>query len=138
VLIIGWILAKIVAAIIHRTLKAIKFDDLMAKVGMDKILGRIKPGLSLSKTLSKTVYWLMMLVFITAACDVWGLQMVTDGIGAFFEYLPTLLIALIIFIIGAYIADMIKNMVYTAADSIGVSGARPSPTSCTMCCSFLS
>lgn len=124
VLIIGWIIAKILAAVAHRTLKAVKFDDLMAKVGMDKILGRIKPGLSLARILSKTLYWLLMLVFITAACDVWGLQMVTDGIGAFFEYLPTLLIALIIFVIGAYIADLIKNMVYTAANSIGVSGSK--------------
>jgi small-conductance mechanosensitive channel len=65
-----------------------------------------------------------MLLFITSAANVLGWEMLTDGISAFMAYLPTLGISLIIFIIGVYIADLVKNMVYTAADSIGVSGAK--------------
>lgn len=124
VLFVGWIISKIAARFVLKTLIGIKFDTLVEKVQLDKMLNKIKPGLSASFVLSKVFYWLLMLLFITSAANVLGWQMLTDGISSFMAYLPTLGIALIIFVIGVYIADLIKNMVYTAADSIGVSGAK--------------
>ncbi|MFM1932738.1 MAG: hypothetical protein RL226_2041 [Bacteroidota bacterium] len=124
VLFVGWIISKIAARFVLKTLNGIKFDTLVEKVQLDKMLNKIKPGLSASFVLSKVFYWLLMLLFITSAANVLGWQMLTDGISSFMAYLPTLGIALIIFVIGVYIADLIKNMVYTAADSIGVSGAK--------------
>lgn len=124
VLIVGWIFAKIVKWIVRRTLKSIKFDAMLEKVGIDKMMAKIKPGLSGAKIIAGLLYWLIMLVFIMASCDVMGVTAVSNAMGAFFAYLPTLVIALVIFMLGAYICDLIKNMVYTAANSIGISGAK--------------
>ena len=124
VLLVGWILSKIIAGAILKSLKSIKFDAMMEKVNLDSLLNKIKPGLSASVVVSKLIYWILMLLFITSAANVLGWQMLTDGIASFMAYLPTLGIALIIFIIGVYIAELIKSMVYTAANSIGISGAK--------------
>lgn len=124
VLFVGWILSKIIAGAILKSLKSIKFDAMMEKVNLDSLLNKIKPGLSASVVVSKLIYWILMLLFITSAANVLGWQMLTDGIASFMAYLPTLGIALIIFIIGVYIAELIKSMVYTAANSIGISGAK--------------
>lgn len=124
VLLVGWVLSKIIASAILKSLKSIKFDNMMEKVNLDSLLNKIKPGLSASLVLSKVIYWILMLLFITSAANVLGWQMLTDGIASFMAYLPTLGIALIIFVIGIYIAELIKSMVYTAANSIGISGAK--------------
>jgi small-conductance mechanosensitive channel len=124
VIILGWIIAKVVKWVLHRALKSIKFDDLLEKVGVSRMLAKIKPDLSGAKIIAGLMYWLVMLVFIMASCDMIGVGAVSDAVGAFFSYLPTLLVALVIFILGAYIADLIRNMIYTAANSIGISGAK--------------
>jgi small-conductance mechanosensitive channel len=121
VIILGWIIAKVVKWVLHRALKSIKFDDLLEKVGVSRMLAKIKPDLSGAKIIAGLMYWLVMLVFIMASCDMIGVGAVSDAVGAFFSYLPTLLVALVIFILGAYIADLIRNMIYTAANSIAIS-----------------
>ncbi|MCB0762698.1 MAG: mechanosensitive ion channel [Flavobacteriales bacterium] len=120
---VGWLVAKIVAGIVHRALKAVNFDEIVKKVNLDKMLAKIKPDISSAQVLSRIVYWLIMLLVFTSTADFMGWDMVTAGISSFFAYLPTLLVAMILFIIGVYIADLVKNMVYTAANSIGISGA---------------
>jgi small-conductance mechanosensitive channel len=123
ILIVGWLLAKLVSAGLRRGLKAIKFDEILEKVQVDKLLSRIKPGLSPAKIVAKLVYWVLMLVVVTAIADVLGWTMVTEGIAEFFAYLPTLLVALVLFIVGIYIADLVRTMVHTACNTIGISGA---------------
>lgn len=124
ILLVGWIISKFISKALLKGLEIIKLDELLAKVGVDKLLGRIKQGLSPSAILSKMLYYLLMLLFVTSASEVLGWAMITEGIASFISYLPTLGIALIIFIIGVYIAELIQTMVYTAANSIGISGAR--------------
>ncbi|MCH2199497.1 MAG: mechanosensitive ion channel [Flavobacteriales bacterium] len=124
VLLVGWIISKLFAGLIHKGLKSIKFDTLIEKIGLDKMLSKLKKDLSGAYVLSRIFYWILMLLFITSAANVLGWQMLTDGIAAFMGYLPTLGISLIIFIIGVYVAELIKTMVYTAANSIGISGAK--------------
>jgi hypothetical protein len=124
VLLTGWLFSKLISKTIHRALIAIKFDELTEKIGVDKILSKIMPGLSAAFILSKVFYWMLMLMFFMSAANVLGWEMLTNGIAGFMGYLPTLGIALIIFVIGIFIADLIKNMIYTAANTIGVSGAK--------------
>ncbi len=124
ILIIGHLISKILKKVVLKTLETLRLDDGVKKINLDVMLNKIKPGLSASKMLSILVYWMVMLVFITAAANYIGMTMVTDAIGAFFAYLPTLFAAMLILIIGLYIADLAKNIVYTAANSIGISGAK--------------
>lgn len=121
---IGWIIAKILRKITKRGLEAIKLDDLVEKAGLQKMLNKIKHGLSAAKVLSGIVYGLIMLVVITVTANILGMTMVNDAIEGFFAYLPTLTVAIILFVIGVYIADLVKDIVYTAANTIGISGAK--------------
>ncbi len=124
ILLLGHIIAKIMKKVLKKALDAIKLDELIKKVNFDVMLNKIKPGLSAAMMVAKLFYWLIMLVFLTAAANYIGLTMVTEAIAAFFAYLPTLLAAIILLIIGLYIADLARNVVYTAANSIGISGAK--------------
>lgn len=124
ILLVGWIISKVVSKVVLKTLETIRLDDILSKVGFDKMLAKIKAGLSASKIFSKIVYYILMLLFVTSAAQVLGWDMITDGIASFIAYLPTLTVALVIFVLGVYVAELIKNMIYTAANSIGVSGSK--------------
>ncbi len=124
ILLVGWVISKLSARIVLKALEMIKLDDILNRIGLDKMLAKIKDGLSAAKILSKAMYYILMLLFVTSAAQVLGWDMITNGIASFISYLPTLSVALVIFIVGVYIAELIKNMIYTAANSIGVSGAK--------------
>lgn len=122
--IIGWIIAKIIRKIVQRGLRSIGLDAAVTKAGLDKMLNKIKPNLSAASVLGNVVYWLMMLMVITVTANILQVTMVNDAIAGFFGYLPTLTVAILMFIIGVYIADLVKEIVYTAANTIGLSGAK--------------
>ncbi len=124
ILIVGRIIAGIIRKVILKALQTIHFDEMLTKAKMDVMLNKIKPGLKASLIIGKMLFWIIMLTFITAAAEYIGLNMITDGIAAFFAYLPTLFCAILLIFIGLYIAEMVKNVVYSAANSIGVSGAK--------------
>ncbi|MFK7756720.1 MAG: hypothetical protein AB8B53_07295 [Flavobacteriales bacterium] len=124
IILIGFLIAKLLRKLLVKSLEKLNFDQLIEKVNLDKILNKIKPGLSITKVLGNILYWLVNLAFITAAANYMGLLMVSVAIAVFFAYIPTLLVAIIILIIGLYICDIVKNIIYTAANSIGISGAK--------------
>ena len=124
ILIVGRVIAGVFKTILSKALKTMRFDEMLSKVGMDILLNKIKVGLKASLIICKIVFWCIMLTFITAAADYIGFEMVTEGIAAFFAYLPTLFAAILFIFIGLYIAEIVKNVVYTAANSIGVSGSK--------------
>lgn len=124
ILLVGWLISKVVSKALLKGLEFVKLDAILEKIGVDKLLAKIKQGLSPSKILAKLLYYLLMLMFVTSASEVLGWTMVSNGISALIGYLPTLGVAIVIFVIGIYIAELIQSMVYTAANSIGISGAK--------------
>lgn len=124
VLIIGWIIAKIFARIVSKALRAVKFDVLIEKAGFNQVLHRIKPDLTGSAVVGRICYWIVFLVFFMAAANILGWSALNNGIHALMAYLPTLGVALLIFFIGVYAANLVRSAVHTAAQSIGISGAK--------------
>ncbi len=122
ILIIGWFIAKIVAGIVGKVLKAVKIDKLGDRLNDIDILKnfKIKP----SKVISKFVYYAILLMFVIAASDVLGFAVVSELIKDFISFLPKVLVAVLILGIGFIFADFIRKIVVTAAESLGVPSAR--------------
>ena len=72
-------------------------------------------------TFVKVFLWL---VFIIVASDIIGLTIISTEIANLLRYLPILLSALIIFMIGLFLAKMIKEMIFKVFDSIGMGGGK--------------
>jgi len=120
VFVIGWIVARIVR-------KAIK--TILSKVGIDKIgesIERIdivrKSGVSIkiSSFLSSIIYYFLMLIFVVAATDVLGMPAISQLMADLLNYVPNLIVAIIVMGIGLLIADFLKNIVQTTCKSVGI------------------
>lgn len=122
VLLVGWLLAKLLKSVILRTGKR-ALDPVAERSGLDAVLSKLG-GLSLTKLLAWLAYALVLLVFLTAAADTMGMDGLTRAIHSFLAYLPTLLTAMAIFLVGFMLAEKVKSMVSTLTESIGLSGGK--------------
>lgn len=121
-LLIAWIIAKIIYKGIYRLLLALKVDDLGNKLRRIDLFGKL--NISLSKGIAKAIYWFLMTIIILETSRAMGLVSVASGISGFIAYIPTLLSALLFFIVGVFIANVIKEVIEAACDSMGISAGR--------------
>ena len=103
ILFVGWMIAKLIANIIKRILKAIKIDDLADKLNDIDIVRQANMRILPSNVISKVIYYVFMLVTFIVATDKLGVAAVTDLLTDFIGYLPRLLTGLIFFVIGYWV-----------------------------------
>ncbi|MGB3150014.1 MAG: mechanosensitive ion channel domain-containing protein [Maribacter sp.] len=124
VLVFGWITIKIVTVILKKIMKIAKIDKLSDKVNEAKLFGDSEVEIQISKVLLTFVKTLLWLVFIIVASDVMGLTIISEEIANLLRYLPVLLTALVIFMMGLYLAKIIKKAVTSVFESMGIGGGK--------------
>ncbi|MFK8101632.1 MAG: mechanosensitive ion channel domain-containing protein [Saprospiraceae bacterium] len=124
ILIIGWLIAKSIAKLLLRVLKSIGIDRVADKLNEIEIIHKANVNFVPSVVLSKIVYYLLLLIFATGATDVLGMEAVSNLMKNIVEFAPLLISAIFVFIIGALIAEFIKNIVLTTCKSLGIPAAN--------------
>lgn len=124
ILLLGWLFARIVSAAVSRFLRLVKFDALGEKIQADQFLKKANIDLSPSKVVGKFVYWVLILLVVITASDTLGWSAVSEEISNLLGYLPNLLIAIIFFIVGAYIASFVRDLIKGATYSLGISTGK--------------
>ncbi len=121
-LLIAWIIAKIIYKVVYKILLAIKVDDLGDKLKQIDLFSKL--DISLSKGIAKAIYWFMMTIIILETSHAMGLYAVANGISGFIAYVPTLLSGLLFFIVGVFIANIIKEVIAAACASMNIAAGR--------------
>lgn len=124
ILILGWLIAKLFSAGIHRLLKLSRFDQFSDKIKFSEFLAKSSVTVTPSKLVSKFIYWILILFVIVTASDTMGWSAVSKEISKLIGYLPNLLISIIIFVTGSYIATFIRNLIKGATGSLGISSGK--------------
>jgi len=122
VFIVGYIITKIIYKIIFRALKAIKLDkldDKLREVDMFKSF-----DLNLPKLIAKLIYYFLLLLVIQISVGLMGVESLSNGLNSIMAYMPRLLTAAVIFIIGVFIANIIKNALRTTTESLNIKTGK--------------
>lgn len=122
-IILGFLVAKLIEVVLRAMLTRLRFDNLMEKVGIDKALQRIGLRQRLNLFLPKLAYFLVLSLLAKTASDALGLVAISSAIGAFFAYLPNIIAALLLLILGTTLGQFAGQMVTQAAESAGVDSA---------------
>jgi len=118
------IILKVVNYILKKLLKLSNIDSLTTKLNEAELFGKNDYDIIPSKILLKFVKYLIILIFIIIASESLGLTMVSEGIASFIGYLPILISALLIFVVGVYLASLIKKAVQDTLKSLEVNGSN--------------
>ena len=124
VFIIGWIVAKIFGGITGRILRSIGIDGLAAKLNEIEIVQQSNIKIIPSRLFSKIVYYILLLIFSIVAAEILQIEPVSQLILDILNYIPQLISAALVLVIGVLVADVIKNIVLTTTQSLGIPSAK--------------
>jgi small-conductance mechanosensitive channel len=119
-LFIGWIVARLSQVFLAGLLRRLGLDRLAERAGMTRALTNLGVETSTATLLARLVYWLILLVFILAAVESLGLQGVTETLGGLVAYLPRVLAAALILLLGSLIARVIGDALGALATQSGI------------------
>lgn len=124
ILIIGWIIAKFIKALVIKFLRTIKLDDLSDRIELDNVLAKGGISYSLSELIGVICYWLALLITFVVAINAIGLTVAADLLNRIVLYIPNIIAAMFILILGMFVATLLSNIVRTAANNAGLSQAK--------------
>lgn len=109
--IIGGFIARGIRWAVQKILKTVKFDDIADKVGINSKLtqGGVKGGAS--GLLAKMAYWIIMLTVYIMAFNALGLEVVSDLLTSVIQFIPKIIVACILLVVGMFLADFVRDLV---------------------------
>ncbi len=111
IFVIGWIVAIFIGKIVHKIVKYLWVDHLLQKAKVKDAIEKTGIKVDVAASLGLIVKWFLIFVFLTAATDVMGWTEVTLFLRKFVNYLPNVIIAVIIFTLGLMFANWIQSVV---------------------------
>ena len=111
VLIVGWLIAKTVRFAIARGLRAVNFNVLTERAGIDGFLRDGGLQVDAVEILAVLCYWVVILAALVIGFNLMGLAYITDLLGRVLLFVPRVLVALLVLAFGAYFAKFVANAV---------------------------
>ena len=124
ILIIGWLLSKMIKAIVSKALKTVKLNELSDRIELDKLLGKGGITYPLSDLIAVICYWLGILVTFMVAVNAIGLTIAADLLTKVVLYIPNVIAAIFILVLGMFVSTLLKNIVQTAANNAGLNQSK--------------
>jgi hypothetical protein len=120
----GWIIARLVKLGVERLLKLIRFDRATEKAGVQEFLKKGDILKAPSEIIGSLVYWFLMILVIIASLDALGLPIVSDLLNSIFLYIPNVVAAIIVLVLGFLLGTLLSAVVRTAASNAGLKNAE--------------
>lgn len=123
VLFAGWLIAKAARFAVTRALRAVNFNVMTERAGIDAFLGQGGVRSGAVGIFGELAYWLVVLAALVIAFNGLGLTYITDVLGQVVLFVPRLVVALLIMAFGAYFARFVAGAVLAYCNSIGMLDA---------------
>lgn len=123
VFILGLIVAGVLNKIVIRLTEILHIDELMRKLELDIMFRRAGLTLDVGKALGWLVKWFVIIFALIAAADILQWSQVTVFLTTIVEYIPNVLIAVIILLVGMVLANFVQEIIKTALEAAKMMSA---------------
>ena len=120
ILIIGWIISGWIAKLVTALLEKIGFERAAERTGVSDFMSRA--GMSdarAARVIGELVKWFIRLIFLEAAAEAIHLTAVTAVIERIVLFIPNLIVAVVVLMVGALIARFVGDLVRGGASEMG-------------------
>lgn len=108
-LIVGFIVAKLVQAVVRKVLLKVGVDRHLHSSDANKYVDRIMPGASPSNGIARVVFWLIFVFFLFSAVGALKIPALTTFMNQVLAYLPNVIAAILIFVVASLIAGAVAG-----------------------------
>lgn len=120
ILFIGWLISRFVSTLVKRLAERIGLEKILDRAGLGDGLKRAGLKQSPAGLAATLVYWIIFPNFLLISLEIIGLQAAIEPLRNLIAFLPSILVALITFVAGAMIAQLIGQAVQGAMAGMGI------------------
>ena len=125
VFVIGWIIGVILYRVVVEIVRVLRVDEAVKAAGLNDAAKSAGFSLDVGKFLGTLVMWFVVIVFLVASLEILGLTRVTIFLQTVvLLYLPQVIVAALILIIGAIAAEVVRGLVTGSARAAGAHSAN--------------
>ena len=119
ILLVGWFIASLLAKGVAALLRAVKFNDLAERSGLSGFVHNMGVQTDSAGVIANVAKWFVRLIALVVAFDALGLPAVSDVLRQLLLWLPNLVVALVVLVIGGLAAKALGNLVRGATAQAG-------------------
>ena len=112
VLVVGYVIARLLRALVTRLLRRLRLDDRLTHGSGGDYVARIAPQGSPSRLVGLVVQYVLLVFVLVSAVGVLDIPAVTGFMSIVLSYLPNVLAALLIFLVAAAVAGAVGGVVH--------------------------
>ncbi|MFD0666374.1 mechanosensitive ion channel family protein [Ramlibacter sp. MAHUQ-53] len=116
----GWLIASLAERAVAAVLRAIHFNDLAERSGFADFVRKMGAGTDSSGMIGLVAKWFIRLIALVVAFDALGLPAVSEVLRQLLLWLPNVVVALMVLVIGGLAARALSNVVRGAAAEGGL------------------
>ena len=121
---IGWILAVLVEKLVEHLFKALKIDAALKSAGLEEIVKRAGHNLNSGLFVGALIKWFIIVVFLIASFDVLHLSQVTSFLTEVVNYLPRVIVAVLILMVAVVVASAMQKLVLASSRATNIKSAE--------------
>ncbi|HEX6247021.1 MAG TPA: hypothetical protein VFZ64_04060 [Nocardioidaceae bacterium] len=107
ILLVGYIVAKLVATAVQKVLEKTGVDQKLRESDANKYVEMVMSGAKASRGISRVVFWLVFAFFLFSAIGALGVPALTTFMNDVLAYLPNIIVAIAIFVVAAILAGAV-------------------------------
>ncbi len=124
VFLVGLFLAGLLRTAVVRIVKMLRLDELLEKLEVKASFSKMGIKLDLGEFLGWLVKWFIIILVLIAAADVLQWGQVTVFLTQVVGYLPNVMIAVIILLVGFILGNFVQTVVQAAVDAAEMKNAQ--------------
>ncbi len=124
VFLVGWLIAVLLGKLAYHIVKILHLDNGLSKVGFRQAWERSGFRLDTPKLFYELVKWFFVVVFLMAATNILGLTQVSDFLNTVVLYIPHVILAAIILLIGILVAKFMEGVVRASVKAAGFASGN--------------
>ena len=123
IFVLGLLLARLVKFAVEKLLRLVRLDAAGEKTGLIEFLRKGNILKMPSEIVGSLSYWFITILVIIATLDALGLPIVSDMLDDVFLYLPNVVAAIIVLILGILFGNLLSAVIRTASSNAGLKAA---------------
>lgn len=124
VFLVGWLLASLLGKLAFHLVRVIQLDNALTRVGFRQAWEKSGFKLNSPMFFYELVKWFFVVVFLMAATNILGLTEVSSFLQTVVLYIPNVIVAAVILLIGILVAKFLEGTVRASVRAAGLASGN--------------
>jgi mechanosensitive ion channel-like protein len=116
ILLIGWLIARAVKAIVVKALQGVGLDRALSSGSAGPYVARAVPDARPSDIIGAVAFWFLFLGAVAIAVSQLGIEALDNFLQSIVAYLPNIVVAILIFVVAGAVAAAVSGLVSRTLD----------------------